>query len=345
MSSGTTFSMDWVPTRAGNWLFHCHMAPHITPFPERPDSLRIHDEHDVAQHAIKGMAGLVLGITTTHRNTSTAVTPPTPARQLRLFAQETPIDSTHPRAYGYVLQQGAEPRPDSIVVPGPPLVLTRGETTAITVVNRTSAFTTVHWHGMELESVYDGVAGWSGAGSNIAPLIAPGDSFVVAFTPPRAGTFIYHTHMDESAQLRSGMYGPMLVVEPGATFDPARDLVFLVGEAVEGASVAATLNGRREPAALALTVGATYRLRFIDILPADVASISLNADSVPVSWTPISKDGADLPAALRNAVPATLRAGVGETYDFAWTPAGRMDAELVIQITAGDVIRQKVRVR
>jgi FtsP/CotA-like multicopper oxidase with cupredoxin domain len=345
MSSGTTFSMDWVPTRAGNWLFHCHMAPHITPFPERPDSVRAHDAHDVAQHATRGMAGLVLGITTTHRTTGTGVTPPTPARQLRLFAQETPTDSAHARAYGYVLQQGAEPRADSIVVPGPPLVLTRGETTAITVVNRTSALTTVHWHGMELESAYDGVAGWSGAGPNIAPLIAPGDSFVVAFTPPRAGTFIYHTHMDESAQLRSGMYGPMLVVEPGATFDPARDLVFMIGEAVEGAGVAATLNGKREPADITLAAGTTYRLRLINILPADVASISLNADSVPVSWTPISKDGADLPTALRNLVPASLREGVGETYDFAWTPAGRMDAELVIQITAGDVIRQKVRVR
>jgi len=334
-----------VPTRAGNWLFHCHMAPHITPFPERPDSLRAHDEHDVAQHAITGMAGLVLGITTTHANTRTAVAPPTPARKLHLFAQETATDSAQPRAYGYVLQQGEEPRADSIVVPGPPLVLTRGETTAITVINRTSALTTVHWHGMELESVYDGVAGWSGAGSNIAPLIAPGDSFVVAFTPPRAGTFIYHTHMDESAQLRSGMYGPLLVVEPGARFDPVTDLVFMIGEAVEGARITATLNGRREPAALTLNAGITYRLRFINILPADVAGISLSADSVPVSWTPISKDGANLSAPLGHAVPAPLRAGAGETYDFAWTPAGRMDAELVIQMTSRDVIRQTVRVR
>src|SRR5690606_2697014 len=55
MLPGSTFAMDWVPTRAGNWLFHCHMAPHISPYPERPDSARAHDEHDVAQHARYGM--------------------------------------------------------------------------------------------------------------------------------------------------------------------------------------------------------------------------------------------------------------------------------------------------
>ena len=141
------------------------------------------------------------------------------------------------------------------------------------------------------------------------------------------------------------MYGPLLVVEPGSTFDPATDLVFMIGEAVEGASITATLNGRREPAALTLATGTTYRLRFINILPADIASISLSADSVPVSWTPIAKDGADLSAPLRHAVPASLRAGAGETYDFEWTPSGRMDAELAIQITPRIVIRQRVRVR
>jgi hypothetical protein len=31
---------------------------------------------------------------------------------------------------GFVLQRGPDPRADSVEVPGPPLVLTRGETTA-----------------------------------------------------------------------------------------------------------------------------------------------------------------------------------------------------------------------
>ena len=49
----------------------------------------------------------------------------------------------------------------------------------------------------------------------------PGQSFIVRITPPRAGTFIYHTHWHDEAQLAGGLYGPLLVMEPGdfATVD------------------------------------------------------------------------------------------------------------------------------
>src|SRR6185436_3400246 len=100
----------------------------------------------------------------------------------------------------------------------------------ITVINRLSEPTSVHWHGMELDAYFDGVGGWSGAGTRRAPLVAPGDSFTVAFTPPRAGTFMYHTHMEEEAQLHYGMFGPIIVLEPGERLDPERDLFFMLGE-------------------------------------------------------------------------------------------------------------------
>ena len=59
--------------------------------------------------------------------------------------------------------------PDSVEIPGSPLVLTRGELTYITIVNRLSAATAVHWHGMELPSYYDGVTGLSGNAAGRAP--------------------------------------------------------------------------------------------------------------------------------------------------------------------------------
>ena len=104
-----------------------------------------------------------------------------------------------------------------VPVPGPTLVLTRGEPVEITLVNRLPEGTAIHWHGMELESYYDGVHGFSGAGQRVTPLIEPGGSFVVRFTPPRTGTFMYHTHMHDPRQLTSGLYGAMLVVEPDET--------------------------------------------------------------------------------------------------------------------------------
>ena len=104
---------------------------------------------------------------------------------------------------------------------GPTLVLQRGEPVEITLVNRLAEPTAIHWHGMELDSYYDGVHGWSGVGTRITPLIEPGGTFAVRFTPPRTGTFIYHTHLHDDRQLTSGMYGALVVVEPGETFDPA----------------------------------------------------------------------------------------------------------------------------
>ena len=348
MRGGSTFAMEWTPTRAGNWLFHCHMAPHITPFPPRPDSLQQHDAHNVAQHALEGMAGLVLGIRTTGRAAHHDVPLSEPVQHLRLLMQQAAPDLPPPlRATGYVLAQGGDPAPDSVSVPGPLLLLTRGETTAITVLNRTDQLTTVHWHGMELESIYDGVAGWSGVGSNLAPLIVPGDSFTVAFTPPRAGTYIYHTHMDEGLQLRTGAYGPLIVLDPGQSFDPETDLVFMVGRAVDGGVNRHAINGRHAPPPLTLLAGTTYRLRFINILPAAPIELELHADSTLLSWTPISKDGAWVPASQRTPAPSRLGAfGVGETWDVLWTPDRRMDAVVTAGNEAdGFMIRQVLQVR
>jgi FtsP/CotA-like multicopper oxidase with cupredoxin domain len=350
MRAGTTMAMEWTPTRAGNWLFHCHMAPHITPFPAREDSAQRHDVHDVAQHAFQGMAGLVLGIHTyaPAEPRTVSLTTLAPTQHLRLLVQQAPpTERPELRASGYILDQGGEPRADSVSVPGPALLLTRGQTTAITVINRSDEITTVHWHGMELESVYDGVAGWSGAGSNVAPLIAPGDSFAVSFTPPRAGTYIYHTHMDEGTQLVTGAYGPLIVLEPGQMFDPASDLIFMIGHAVDAGTNSPAINGRHQPPALTLRPGTTYRLRIINILPAAPVTVELSADSTVLSWRSLAKDGADLPAALRRAAPATVSAiGVGETYDFLWTPDRPMDAVLTMgNEFEGLAIRQVLRVR
>jgi manganese oxidase len=347
MRPGSTFAMEWTPTRAGNWLFHCHMAPHITPYPVRSDTARDHDMHNVAQHALQGMAGLVLGIRTVDRSTA-HVSAPRPVQHLRLFMQQAPrTKAPQLRATGYVLWNGGEPRPDSVNVPGPPLLLTRGATTAITVINRSDELTTVHWHGMELESVYDGVAGWSGADSNLAPLIAPGDSFTVSFTPPRAGTYIYHTHMDEGTQLITGMYGPLIVLEPGQRFDPDTDLIFMVGRAVNGDVNRQAINGRHEPPPLVLNAGTTYRLRVINILPAAPLEVDLRSDSTLLSWTPVSKDGADLPRALQTRGPSRQWGfGVGETYDFLWTPGQPMSAVLTAgNARDGFIIRQPIIVR
>ena len=324
MTPGSTFRMEWVPTRAGNWIFHCHHLDHITPAMERDEAEREHDLTDVEQHALDAMAGLVLGMTVTEHEPAAAIN--RPHQQLRLVALEMlKGDSTTVR--GFALANSAEEAVTIPTVPGPPLILTRGQ---ITVVNRLSEPTTIHWHGLELESVYDGVAGWSRTGSRIAPLVAPGDSFAVRITPPRAGTFIYHTHMDETDQLAQGMVGPFLVLEPGAEHDSERDRVFLIAGQTDG-DYPVTINGQQQPPPMTFRVGEEYRLRFIHITRGGPVDIALTQNGSPVRWRAVAKDGADLPESLRLEGDADIRTNAGETFDFLWTPTESGEAMLSVR--------------
>src|SRR5262249_37738533 len=131
-------------------------------------------------------------------------------------------------SYSYVLQEGREePRRDSIVVPSSTLMLRQGEPTQITVINRTSAPTTIHWHGLELDSYYDGVGDWSALNDRPRAPIAPNAAFIVRLTPRRAGTFIYHTHTDEGTALAAGLFGTVIVV-PDASERDTTERVLLI---------------------------------------------------------------------------------------------------------------------
>jgi FtsP/CotA-like multicopper oxidase with cupredoxin domain len=315
---GQTMALTWVPERPGNWLMHCHMAAHISP-ELRLGTRRTADGAHAHNHALDAMAGIVTGWQVRpNPRARPAASPRAHARRLRLVAQSAPGRYGPDPGLGFVLQtEEAVAGRDSIAVPGPPIVLVRDEPVQITVVNRLAEPTSIHWHGIELESYFDGVSGWSGEPGRVAPHIEPGDSFVVHFTPPRAGTFIYHTHFEEARQLASGMYGPLIVLEPGAAYDPQVDQVWVLSQNGPAQGVRVMLNGSSSPR-IELQATRPYRVRVININPNVPLILSLLADSVPVTWRAIAKDGADLPEARMQ--PAVLRIGVGETYDFDLTP-------------------------
>jgi FtsP/CotA-like multicopper oxidase with cupredoxin domain len=234
---------------------------------------------------------------------------------------------------GYLIQDGdAKETADPPPVPGAPLVLTRGEPTEITVVNQLHEQTSVHWHGIELESYSDGVPGWSGDSPQMTPPIPPGGSFVARMTPPRAGTFIYHTHWHDVPQLTSGLYGPLIVVEPGQKFDPAVDKIFIIGREGPDESVSPLLlNGSAQPPPLVLKAGTKYRLRFINIGTNDsVEVVMLPTDGKATSWRAVAKDGWTLPPHQATLRPASQPITLGEAYDFEFVPdhAG----ELILQV-------------
>jgi uncharacterized 2Fe-2S/4Fe-4S cluster protein (DUF4445 family) len=69
----------------------------------------------------------------------------------------------------------------------------------------------------------------SGTAGAMEPPIMPGDSFEVRVTPPRAGSFMYHTHINDIRQQSHGLYGPLIVLDSAATWNPDTDRVFIAG--------------------------------------------------------------------------------------------------------------------
>lgn len=344
-----TASIVWSPDRPGGWLFHCHLTNHVVKLPpvdrrDITDFPSTHDHGDPDQHAFTGMNGLVLGVVVTGR--PPAANPWRPTRRLRLFVQSDSAPGDSERRFGYVLQRGDEPRSDSVEYPGPVLVLTRGEPTAIDVINRSSEPTTVHWHGIELESYYDGVAGWSGTpgvASRTTPAVRPGKSFEVRITPRRAGTFMYHTHFDDLRQQYGGLVGALVVLEPGEKWEPEHDLIFLLSDGVPQRTF---INGSLTPAPKELEVGRTYRLRIADITVFRLAlSVRLLRDSTLLSWRPIAKDGFTLPARQATSRASIVNLPSGETADFEFTPDRPGDLLLVVGPPVGgpqDSVRLRV---
>jgi FtsP/CotA-like multicopper oxidase with cupredoxin domain len=193
----------------------------------------------------------------------------------------------------------------------------------------------VHWHGIELESYFDGVAGFSGDGRRVSPLIAPADSFEARFTPPRAGTFIYHTHVDEERQQPAGLAGPIIVLEPGARYDPATDHTVLITSPWAWADQqrAVMVNGSLTPAPLVLRAGVTHRLRFINMTVRRPAiRVELRRDTTLLAWRTVAKDGADLPASRQVVAPARRQFAIGETFDVELTPDAPGDLRLDVRI-------------
>ena len=316
---GRTFAMTWVPERTGNWLLHCHDNFHVlrskpfdgTPVPAEP----LH----VMNHALEAMGGLVMGIEVRGREAPAVIARGDTRRKLRLVARADTGGTAAEPSYGYVLEEAAtsmrSARPE---FPGPTIVLKRGEPVSIMVVNELREATAVHWHGIELESYFDGVAGFSGNGRHIAPAIAPGDSFEARFTPPRAGTFMYHPHADELRQQQAGLSGVLLVRDAAPSVNPANEFVVLLTVPRLDADAGKVLvNGSTTPPPIELRVGERYRFRIVDLHTFRPSMIArLMRDSTPATWRAVAKDGMDLPRDQATMRPAVQQMGNGETYDF-----------------------------
>src|SRR5262249_45612393 len=160
---------------------------------------------------------------------------------------------------------------------------------------------------------------WGGIGKLRTPPVQPGQIFIAKMAPPRAGTFIYHTHWHDDGQLTGGVQGALIVVPAGRTFDPDTDKSFVFTQSPNEPFGAAMMliNGLPQGITLRLKTHTKYRFRFVNITPSvNNLHVLLKRDGVPVEWRAVAKDAVDLPPAAATMKQADQLIAVSETFDF-----------------------------
>src|SRR5213596_583648 len=89
-------------------------------------------------------------------------------------------------------------------VPGPLIEANVGDTIEVRLTNSLPQATTIHWHGIRVPAEMDGTEA-------VQPPVEPGETFEYQFVVPDAGTFWYHSHVNETEQLERGLYGALIV--------------------------------------------------------------------------------------------------------------------------------------
>ena len=136
-----TMSLSWQAERAGNWIFHCHFALHLSDLSsiDMVDGVMKHDmsggshTSDAPHH----MIGLVMGMRVAARGPT--VQQADAPRPIRVVVREKKKMYGDLPGFAFVVSGSREERdPEAMPIPGAPLILERGRPVAITVVNRTS---------------------------------------------------------------------------------------------------------------------------------------------------------------------------------------------------------------
>jgi FtsP/CotA-like multicopper oxidase with cupredoxin domain len=189
-------------------------------------------------------------------------------------------------------------------VPGPLIEASVGDELRVRLKNELPQPTTIHWHGVRVPVEMDGT-------EEVQRAVAPRETFEYRFVVPDAGTFWYHSHVNETEQLERGLYGALIVRGPhepdvddervlhlddlklGADGDmaPFGDHHEL-HEGREGDVL--LVNGRQEPE-LEIGAGQTERWRVVNAANTRFVRLSLGGRRFAVLGT----DGGLLPAPLQ----------------------------------------------
>jgi hypothetical protein len=153
------------------------------------------------------------------------------------------------------------------------------------------------------------------------------------------------------------LYAPLVVLEPGQTFDPETDRILMFSDGgptenvIAGPFAPVLLNGQAKPGPIELRAGVAYRFRVIGITGDLPNSLAITQGDTPIEWRAVAKDGADLPPNQAVMRPARMVFDPGEIYDFQYTPSAPGELTLtygappVLQIPGTKLTSVPVRIR
>jgi FtsP/CotA-like multicopper oxidase with cupredoxin domain len=210
-------------------------------------------------------------------------------------------------------------------LPGPTLKWREGDTVTIAVTNHLPDETSIHWHGIRVPAVMDGVPGLSFAG------IATGKTFVYRFTVPQNGTYWYHSHSGFQEQL--GLWGALVIERRDKDPIPYdRDYVVLLSDWSDTSPKTLYSNLKKQSdyynfhkrtagtflhdvrsQGLRSTVADRWTWGRMNMTPADIADVNsstyiylMNGNPAEANWTALFKPGERVRLRLINASAMTI---------------------------------------
>ena len=201
-------------------------------------------------------------------------------------------------------------------MPGPTIEANEGDRVRVVVHNELPEATSVHWHGLDVPNVQDGVIGLT------QDAIPAGGTYTYEFELKQNGTFFYHTHVP--MQQAMGMVG-LFIIHPKEAWDPPvdRDFGLILQEwaILPGATVPNTMsmefnlftvNGRAAPYVTPMVVrqGDRVRIRMVNFSVIDHHPMHIHGTQFWVTGTEAGR----LPVTAWTVRNTTL-IGVAQAHD------------------------------
>ncbi|WP_315913751.1 multicopper oxidase family protein [Arthrobacter sp. lap29] len=101
-----------------------------------------------------------------------------------------------------------------------------GDQLNVTIANKLSNGTSVHWHGLALRNNDDGVPGLT------QDAFAPGSQNSYDFKLPHPGTYWYHSHVE--MQREQALYGALIIDDPNETLVYDKEWVIVLDDWLDG---------------------------------------------------------------------------------------------------------------